>query len=193
MCRFGRFWLWLHNRYVNGDITLWVDTFLQALRSWNSQLCYRLLQIAKQIAEDSHTKCIVKRWEGKYRLQFGEWDNAIRALQSAMDDLPAEMRREKIYSNLMSELGQAYRWLGDYEQAEQFYRRGLAVSIEQDDRDASAQMRSNLGMVARVQGRVNEAIDYFNQSLQYYERVGDVERQIKSLNNLGIIYNVNSA
>jgi tetratricopeptide (TPR) repeat protein len=178
----------IRHALFDGDIALWVDVFAQVLRSWNNELCYRLLRIAKQVSEDSYAKCIVKRWEGKYWLQFGEWDSAIRALQSALDGLPVEMRQQRIYLNLMGELGQAYRWLGNYEQAEQFYKRGLAVSIERDDRSAIAQMRSNLGVVARIQGRINEAVNCFNQSLQYYEEVGDVERQIRSLNNLGVIY-----
>ena len=88
----------------------------------------------------------------------------------------------------MGNLGNAYRNLGQYPKAIDFYQQSLAIFQEIGDRHWSARSLNNLGAAQSDLGQYSQGIDYLKQSLTIFKGIGDRQGQANSLNNLGNAY-----
>jgi tetratricopeptide (TPR) repeat protein len=78
--------------------------------------------------------------------------------------------------------------LGQYQQANEFFLRALALRKEQDDARGQAQVLNNLGKNQVNFGRFAEARDHFKQALAIGERIGSGESMVISLESLSLVY-----
>jgi CHAT domain-containing protein/Tfp pilus assembly protein PilF len=85
-------------------------------------------------------------------------------------------------------LGVAYRSLGQYPKAIEYYQQSLAIFKEIGDREGEALSLNNLGVAYRSLGQYPKAIEYYQQSLAIFKEIGDREGEARSLNNLGNAY-----
>ena len=82
-------------------------------------------------------------------------------------------------------LGYAYGQLGSADR----YRAHLTVALDLyrqlGDVARTAHVHLNLGIIARQQGRYQEALDEGEQALSQYREIGDLTGQARALNNVG--------
>jgi CHAT domain-containing protein len=90
---------------------------------------------------------------------------------------------------LMNNLGYVYFMHGDYEQALEFYRKGLQLSNEIGSKAVVAMLFTNTGNVYYAQGDYAQASDFMLKSLKLHEEMGDKTGTAIVLNNLGSVYN----
>ncbi|MEM6399041.1 MAG: tetratricopeptide repeat protein [Cyanobacteria bacterium P01_D01_bin.116] len=92
------------------------------------------------------------------------------------------------YRTSLTQLGNAYLRLGEYQRAIEFYRQHLQISEEIGDRLRKGQSLGNLGNAYLCLGEYQRAIEFYRLHLQISEEIGDREGEGSSLGNLGCAY-----
>ncbi|MDF5709237.1 MAG: tetratricopeptide repeat protein, partial [Nostoc sp. S4] len=88
---------------------------------------------------------------------------------------------------VLHEIARSQAKLGEVEQAQQYYQQALEFCLETDETQKAA-IIANLAGIYGNKGEADEAIALYNQSLEIFERIGDVQGKAATLNNLGYIY-----
>ncbi|MBK9283799.1 MAG: tetratricopeptide repeat protein [Sphingobacteriaceae bacterium] len=93
-------------------------------------------------------------------------------------------------------LGNAYNLFASYYESDDdfinallFYKKGLKICSEIDDKNGSAYFLKKMASIYFDQGNINNALDYQLESLKIYEEIDNKEGIANSTNVLGIIYN----
>ena len=91
--------------------------------------------------------------------------------------------------NILKELGVAYRSIGEVQKAEDFLRKALKLTEEDENlAGIKASVLHELGYTYRNLGEWDKAIALYNQSLEIKERIGDVQGKAATLHQLAGIY-----
>jgi CHAT domain-containing protein len=85
-------------------------------------------------------------------------------------------------------LGNAYRNLGQYPKAIEYYQQSLAIKKEIGARKGEASSLNNLGLAYDSLGQYPKAIEFYQQQLAIVKEIGDRQGEANSLGNLGIAY-----
>jgi tetratricopeptide (TPR) repeat protein len=104
-------------------------------------------------------------------------------------DRARQMARDKgdvagLVSTLRN-LGQAMQWLGNYEQADAFYQKGLNPARESGDRKSATAILQGLGIVAACRGDYARAEACCQEGLSLARESGDWEAEGALLSSLG--------
>lgn len=92
------------------------------------------------------------------------------------------------YQALLTTLGTAYYWLGQYQQAIIIRQQSLEVARKIGDRQEEAKSLHNLGTVYNLLGQYQRVIELYQQSLEIARDLGDRQHEGKSLSGLGTAY-----
>uniref|UniRef100_A0A0C1RB69 Transcriptional regulator n=1 Tax=Tolypothrix bouteillei VB521301 TaxID=1479485 RepID=A0A0C1RB69_9CYAN len=92
------------------------------------------------------------------------------------------------YQSLLTTLGTAYYWLGQYQQAISIRQQSLEVARKIGDRQLEAQSLHNLGTVYNLLGQYQRAMELYQESLEIARDLRDRQHEAKSLNGLGTAY-----
>ncbi|MBM0743385.1 tetratricopeptide repeat protein [Phormidium sp. CLA17] len=95
---------------------------------------------------------------------------------------------QQTYAAVCTNLGNAYKSLGQYPQAIAFHRQSLAITREIGDRNSEANSLISLGNAYESLGQYPQAIDFYQQSLTITREIGACHGEAASLGNLGIAY-----
>jgi len=87
---------------------------------------------------------------------------------------------------VLKEMAYCQHQLGDVEQVIEYYQQALNLCPPEDERE-KAFIYHNLGMFYANRGEVESAISLFQQSLELWERIGDVRGKAATLHCLGIL------
>lgn len=85
-------------------------------------------------------------------------------------------------------LGTVAQFRGDLGAAERWYGEAARLSQRLADRRLSGMVQQNLGIVADVQGRTDEAVAHFRLALAAFEMEEQRDAMLWVLNNLGVLY-----
>ncbi|GAA4199962.1 hypothetical protein GCM10023074_31170 [Microbispora amethystogenes] len=85
------------------------------------------------------------------------------------------------------QLGMVAQGRGRLDEAEDWYRKSLAISEEIGDRPSMASSYHQLGMVAQGRGRLDEAEDWYRKSLAISEEIDDRSSAATSYVTLGLL------
>lgn len=88
----------------------------------------------------------------------------------------------------LNSLGIAFRRLGEYEQAIDFFQKGLQVSLDFGKQKSECAFACNLGNLYRDLGQYEQAIDHHKRALNISRNIKDLQREGMCLGNLGIAY-----
>lgn len=88
----------------------------------------------------------------------------------------------------LGNLGVAYKNLGEYRRAVEYYERHLQIARELGDRQGEGSTLGNLGVAYQLLGEYRRAIEYHEQHLQIARGIGDRRGKGNALGNLGIAY-----
>ena len=85
-------------------------------------------------------------------------------------------------------LGTVAQFRGDLSAAERWYGEAARLAHRLADRRLSGMVQQNLGIVADVQGRTDEAVAHFRLALAAFELEEQRDAMLWVLNNLGVLY-----
>ena len=96
--------------------------------------------------------------------------------------------------------GNCYLALCDFNKAKSYYMDQLRLSVREDLRNiysldtifAWSVSLGNMGIVYRIQGKLTEALKFFQQALEIHRAIGDKEGEANALNNMGVVYEIQS-
>lgn len=85
-------------------------------------------------------------------------------------------------------LGTVAQFRGDLPSAERWYGEAARLAHRLADRRLSGMVQQNLGIIADVQGRTDEAVAHFRLALAAFELEEQRDAMLWVLNNLGVLY-----
>lgn len=83
--------------------------------------------------------------------------------------------------------GKTYRRTGDFTRADSSYRQCLVLAAALSDSLIIADVKVNLGVLLCEQGKLDEGILLFEQALDYFEKVGNIQAVSTALLNIGVV------
>lgn len=76
----------------------------------------------------------------------------------------------------------------DYEAAARLFQQAQEAYIAEDTKDMAAEMQVNIGVIHRILGENQQALDAMQSALRLFQEMGDKERVAKVLGNMGGVY-----
>ncbi len=122
-------------------------------------------------------------------LRFGEIEKArdlwLNGL-ALMKDKPVKDKEMK--AAFLGNLGNAYRRLGQYDKAIDYYELALAISREIKDRQGEGNRLNGLGNAYFSLGQYDKAIEYYELALTISREIKDRQAEGIRLGGLGTVY-----
>jgi tetratricopeptide (TPR) repeat protein len=106
----------------------------------------------------------------------------------ALAEAGNRLGRKDAQGMALGNLGIAYRNLGDYPRAIDFYEQWLAIAREIGDRRGEGNALGNLGIAYKNLGAYRRAIELYEQALVISREIGDRRGEGTAQGNLGIAY-----
>jgi tetratricopeptide (TPR) repeat protein len=160
----------------------WLETALNAAR-----------KLARKQAEGWHLGNLGLAYYalGEYRraIEYHEQHLTIAQEISAASHSEAQQTAARRHEgHALSNLGSAYRNLGEYRYAVECHEQALAVAREIGDRQGEGAALGNLGLTYNYLGEYCRAIEYHEQYLIIARELGDRHGEDNALGNLGTAY-----
>ncbi|KAJ0183591.1 hypothetical protein K1T71_000014 [Dendrolimus kikuchii] len=134
---------------------------------------------------DGGSMCLELALEGERLCKAGDCRAGVAffqaAIQAGTDDL-------RTLSAIYSQLGNAYFYLGDYNNAMQYHKHDLTLARKMNDKLGEAKASGNLGNTLKVMGKFAEAIQCCKRHLDISRSLGDKLSEGRALYNLGNVY-----
>ena len=86
-------------------------------------------------------------------------------------------------------VGDAYFYLGDFQQAIEYYTQSLSIAKDARDRKQEGRVCRNLGCAYSSLGNFKQALEYHKHHLSIAKEVGGRDSEGKAYGNLGNVYN----
>src|SRR5690349_21859659 len=99
---------------------------------------------------------------GRAEYAAGNFDRAQKLLTEALKLLPQDDKAER--AEVLSDLGSAYSRLEQFSKAEKAYSDSLSISKRLGDKNNSALMLHNLGMLYSMRGHDDDALRYLKKA-----------------------------
>jgi tetratricopeptide (TPR) repeat protein len=99
------------------------------------------------------------------------------------------IKNKKVHGVVLGNLGTIYIRLGDTRKAIEYYKQGLKITKEVDDRHGERNHLGNLGSAYILLGDARIAIEYYEQALKISKYIGDKRVEGCYIGNLGSAYN----
>lgn len=129
----------------------------------------------------------VLRWKGSILRDRGQHTSALDLYNQSLavaDSVGYRVGR----AHALNCLGTVSQFRGDLPAAERWYGEAARLAHRLGDRKLSGMVQQNLGIVADVQGRTDEAVAHFRLSLVAFEQEDQLASALLVLNNLGVLY-----
>ncbi len=135
----------------------------------------------------SETLADVLRWKGSILRDRGN-QAAASDLYSQSLAVADSLGYKPGRAHALNCLGTVSQIRGDLVAAERWFGEAARLAHRLSDRRLSGMVQQNLGIVADVQGRTDEAVAHFRLSLVAFEQEDERGPMLSVLNNLGILY-----
>lgn len=116
----------------------------------------------------------------------GDWAAAEEHLRRGLDQLPVD--HDALEARLHAELAVTSHRRGDVAAARVRGKQALEIAEAAGDPGAIALARNTLGMVARSEGALDEAVEHLEEARRLAEKLGDPGAAVAALNNLALTY-----
>ncbi len=127
-----------------------------------------------------------RRQQGWAWRQLGRRNAAMTALEEALRLFADAGDRGKV-AQVLNPIAILRKWGGDFDGAEEIYRRALAIHRETGNRRWVAEILDNLALVIQEQGDLASAETMSSESLAVARDLGDREKEAEFLGNLAWI------
>ncbi|MCD4817612.1 MAG: tetratricopeptide repeat protein [Candidatus Cloacimonetes bacterium] len=88
----------------------------------------------------------------------------------------------------LSNIGEIYQILGDYDEGLQFYQKALKIYEINSDRKYEAECLNNIGIIHRKLSNYNKALECFLKSLQIWNEIENKKGIAATFNNIGLVH-----
>lgn len=129
------------------------------------------------------------RLAGQQALQISAYREAIEFFNLALRTT-ADLNHEAQRPEILCRIGQAHRYLGDFERAEPMLREALTLASHQNDQATQTEAVLQLGSIARNQGTYEQSTEFFSRGLTLARTIGDRKSEAVALSQLGDISRV---
>lgn len=166
-------------RFIDASSALdWLDEELpEVLAAAHLAAGERLLTVAWQLA-DSIWPLFVYRGRFTERLEFDRL--GLAAAQDSGDALGE--------AKMLNRLGLAVMNLGEFDEADTYFRRALSLWEQMGNHHRAAGSRRRLGLVAAASGHPADAIGWLGQALTAYRELTDVRKSALTLSDMGDVF-----
>ena len=113
---------------------------------------------------------------------------SVEDLQQQVEELEESSPKSSLLISSYNALGEAYERIYAYDEALNWYQKGLELSEGKNNLEGQARSLHNLGDSLRYSGRVFQSTDYYKQASELARRVGNRQGEANALGNLGIAY-----
>ncbi len=142
--------------------------FLEKDRDYAFHLCDQACQLANEI---EYHEGLIRGLINKAKIK-----RLDACLIEAKDFAASALDLTKIKNNHLKvdaliQLGQVAWNQSDYQQARQYYEKGLNIAREDEDEAQQADLLNRLGEIHGIFTELEKAFDYFNQSLALYQKL----------------------
>lgn len=90
--------------------------------------------------------------------------------------------------NELKEQGLKLHQQHDYEAAARLFQQAQEAFIDEGEKDMAAEMQVNIGVIHRILGENQQALDAMQGALRTFQEMNDQERVAKVLGNMGGVY-----
>jgi ATP/maltotriose-dependent transcriptional regulator MalT/DNA-binding SARP family transcriptional activator len=118
----------------------------------------------------------------------GDYEDSKQALETARTLLLEHDGPESLLTEARKELGFTLGMSGDFTSALVELRGAFDVYDAQGDVHNIAEVSENLGNALMALGRLSDAAPYLERAKQRWARIGNDDRLVRTLNNLGMLY-----
>ncbi|MBL1177172.1 tetratricopeptide repeat protein [Pantanalinema sp. GBBB05] len=157
------------------------------------KLAQQVLDAAQQIT-NSNVPASFQKVEADRLLQQGiqqyqtsQFEAAFQSWQQALQiyrGIKARLGEGRVLSNL----GLAYRAIGNYGKATEFHEQALAITREIKDRQGEGNALGNLGSAYFLLGNYSRATEFYEQHLTIAKQIKDRGGESNALDGLGLAY-----
>lgn len=130
-------------------------------------------------------------WANDESSPLANWTQAERDQEIArLARLIADVNPDnlKLLGALYADLGEAYYFSHEYDQALNTYQKSLAIRQEIGDLKGEGEALNNIGQIYGAKGDYDTALRYLEQALAIGQQIGDSKGEGEALNNIGQIY-----
>ena len=120
-------------------------------------------------------------------LYLGEEKRALAFLRAVMPDLPSSADRG-LYRRAVNMMGVACFAIGELDEAGAALHAALDMASEDDDLLLLAQATNNLGAIANLRGRHEDALSHYRLAIPTLQRIGHRQRLANVYHNIGITF-----
>ncbi len=156
--------------------------------NYNEQLASA--QSAISLLEHTNDTIHLHRSYQKYTYALwllGRYTDIISPLNRQLE-LSRELNDAKAEGSTLNNLGLAFRALGDYPTALEYFEQAVAVETINNNTYGLSGVIGNIGTIYHQQGNNEIALEYYQRSLQLKEQFNDSDLLITTLGNIGQIH-----
>jgi len=142
-----------------------------------------------------------KREEGKCLLNMGlyyqkteDYSNALLHYGKALD-IAVDLKNKIDESACLNNIGILYRRIGNFSRSLEYLKRALSLDTELEDQIYVSKDMNNIGTTFRLNSVLTgntmfmeEALNYYLESLNIARNIRDTKTEIEVLNNIGVVY-----
>ncbi len=162
---------YVHIRMAEGLVAMSEEDFESAIRHFDAVLSF------ENEIQDREPIAIANFWIGRCQRRMGRYDNAlaytVKAKQIALD---------LEYSKMAAVMRVLESWLtfqeGRPQEARRILKEAEAVLLETDDHVTRGNVQSAYGRIARRQGRYDQALEHFANSIEEYKKLNPRHRNL---------------
>lgn len=136
---------------------------------------------------DRRAEGLALRRLGRVARTRGELDRALQLYQRGLEIAEAQRDRDGMVVACQG-MGNVHVDQGRWAEAEEWYRRGLEILPQDPPSQPLWQLQSNLSVVARRAGRLDESERWMDAARLTVERLGDSPGRVYVLNSLGMLW-----
>lgn len=169
---------WRHSRYAEA-----VGDYEMA-----AELAYNVVVVAERIGDQAQAVKGYGLLGGVLKRQ-GHVDDAEKQLLIGLE-VAEKIGSDKLLSLMYERLGEVSQYFGNYDKAQERYKRALQIYRETNDYEGIIRCCRGLGSITReMSHHADEGIAYLQEGLAMSRQIGDRRGETRCLNELGMIMN----
>ncbi|WP_455464996.1 tetratricopeptide repeat protein, partial [Candidatus Hodarchaeum mangrovi] len=144
-----------------------------------------LLETSKKLDYSLFTENLIIK--GILLFELGKFDESLNTLtegEKILENIP-DHKQKSLRASIDLVKGRCYQRKRDSDHALEYLNRSLLYST---DLDEIATANNGIGIIYASKGEFDNALKYFQQSLEANEKIGRIQTSLRLLNNIGLVY-----
>ena len=162
---------YLHVRMAEGLVAMSEEAFESAIRHFETVLSF------ENEIQDKEVVAIASFWTGRCQRKMGRYDSALKYTVKGK-----ELALQLEYPKMAAVMQVLESWLifqeGKPQEARRILKEAEAVLLETDDYVTRGNIQSAYGRIARRQGRYDQALQHFADSVEQYKKRNPQHRNL---------------